>query len=88
MSESSQFSWGRLVALFRPHRRRVGVVTIFVLASAGVGIVNPLLIKVVFDEALFPVDQATPDVELLVVLSAIMLGVAVLGGVLASCKRT
>ena len=82
MSEPSQFTWGRLVALFRPHRRRVAIVTIFVLASAGVGIVNPLLIKVVFDDALFPADQATPDVDLLVMLSAIMLGIAVLGGVL------
>ncbi len=82
MSSSSEFSWGRLAALFRPHRRRVDIVVVFVLTSAAVGIVNPLLIQVVFDDALFPADRVGPDIQLLVVLSIVMLAIAVLGGLL------
>jgi ATP-binding cassette, subfamily B, bacterial len=81
-TEGPEFSWGRLAKLFLPHRRRVTVVTMIVLVSAAIGIVNPLLIRVVFDNALFPPDSAGPDVQLLVSLTALMLGIALLTGIL------
>ncbi len=46
-------TWKRIVPLFRPHRRKVGFTVILVLAGAAVGVVNPLLIKRIFDTGLF-----------------------------------
>src|SRR5215204_4074022 len=44
----------RVALLFRPYRRRVALVCVAILVSAALGVVNPLLTKVVFDQALFP----------------------------------
>jgi ATP-binding cassette subfamily B protein len=76
----SEFSWGRLVRLFGPHRARVVAVVVLVLVTAVAGIVNPLLIQKVFDDALFIPDG--PDLSLLWTLTIVMLGVALLAGVL------
>ena len=43
-----------IVALFRSHRLALSAIGALVLVTAGAGIINPLLIKVVFDTALFP----------------------------------
>ena len=43
-----------ILALFRPHRWALATIGALVLVTAGAGIINPLLIKVVFDTALFP----------------------------------
>ena len=43
----------RVVATFRPYRGRVTVVGALILVTSGLGIVNPLLIKWIFDNALF-----------------------------------
>jgi ATP-binding cassette, subfamily B, bacterial len=75
----SGFSWGRLVRLFGPHRTRVAAVVVLVLVTAVAGIVNPLLIQKVFDDALFV--AGGPDLSLLWTLTAVMIGVAVLSGV-------
>lgn len=75
----NSFTWGRLIALFSPHRGRVFLVVVVVLVSAGLGIVNPLLTRRVFDDALFP-GTGTPDVGLLTTLIAIMLTVAFMSG--------
>ena len=82
MGSSPEFSWKQLAALFAPHRRRLIGVIMLVLASAAIGIVNPLLIRVVFDDALFPSDLPGPNVSLLLWLSGIMLAVALAGGAL------
>src|SRR6476620_9384501 len=76
----SGFSWGRLVRLFAPHRARVTAVVVLVLVTAVAGIVNPLLIQKVFDDALFV--SGGPDLSLLWTLTVVMIGVAVLAGVL------
>ncbi|MEO1063244.1 MAG: ABC transporter ATP-binding protein [Actinomycetota bacterium] len=76
------FSWGRVVRLFGPHRARVALVVVLVVLTSGIGIVNPLLIQVVFDDALFPGGGEGPDVGLLVTLTVAMLLITVLGGAL------
>jgi ATP-binding cassette subfamily B protein len=76
----SGFSWGRLIRLFGPHRGRVTAVVALVLVTAVAGIVNPLLIQKVFDDALF--GASGPDLGLLWTLTAVMIGVAVVTGVL------
>ncbi|MDQ6747021.1 MAG: ABC transporter ATP-binding protein/permease, partial [Candidatus Dormibacteraeota bacterium] len=40
----------RVVALFRPHQAQVGVATGLVLITALLGVVNPLMQKVIFDD--------------------------------------
>lgn len=54
------------------------VVLIFVLA--GLGVANPLLIKVVFDQALF--GPGGPRLGLLWLLAGAMLAIALVSGVL------
>ncbi|MFN2544137.1 MAG: ABC transporter ATP-binding protein [Actinomycetota bacterium] len=43
----------RVVATFRPYRRKVSIVGSLILVTATLGIVNPLLIKQIFEKALF-----------------------------------
>jgi ATP-binding cassette subfamily B protein len=69
----------RVAFLFRPYRRRVALVCLAILVSAGLGVVNPLLTKVVFDQALFP-SSGQPNLHLLYVLIGIMVAIAVVGG--------
>ena len=71
----------RAVRLFRPYRVRVIAVGILILVTAGVGVINPVLIKVVFDSALFPAGRG-PDIGLLWTLAAIMAAVAIVNGVM------
>src|SRR6266540_2079955 len=69
----------RVAGLFRPYWRRVVLVCLAILVSAGLGVVNPLLTKVVFDRALFP-SSGQPNLHLLYVLIAIMVAIAVVAG--------
>ncbi len=43
----------RVVATFRPYRGKVAVVAAAIVVTSGLGVVNPLLIKQIFDKALF-----------------------------------
>jgi ATP-binding cassette subfamily B protein len=60
---------------FRPYRTQVLVVALLILVTSGLGVVSPLLIKVVFDRALFA--PGGPNVRLLVKLVALMIAVPV-----------
>jgi len=71
----------RVARLFKPYRGQVSLVAVAILVSSAVGVANPLLIKVVFDDALFP-PAGHPNTSLLYVLVALMLGLAILGGVI------
>ena len=74
------FSWRRVLALFGAHRTRVAGVIALVVAGALLGIVNPLLIRRVFDEALF--GPAGVDLGLLWWLVVAMLAIALAIGVI------
>ena len=69
----------RIVASFRPYSFQVVLVGLLVLFTAGLGVVNPLLIQVVFDRALFP-SSGNPDMNLMWILAGIMAGVTVITG--------
>jgi ATP-binding cassette subfamily B protein len=43
----------RVARIFRPYRSEIIVMAVTIIVTSGLGIVNPLLIKVVFDRALF-----------------------------------
>jgi ATP-binding cassette, subfamily B, bacterial len=73
----------RVARLFRPYRGRVAVVVGAILVASAIGVANPLLIKVVFDNALFPTEGGGPKLGLLYALVGLMVGLAVLGGLIS-----
>ena len=64
----------RVVRLFSPYRPQVALVVLLVVATAGFGVVNPVLIKYVFDNGLFP--EGGPNIRVLWILAAAMAAVA------------
>src|SRR6202051_4352545 len=74
-------------SLFGAHRAGVAAITGLVFSTAGAGVINPILIKVVFDTALFPTQTVNkhlvylpvvlPRLELLV---GIMVGITIVTG--------
>jgi ATP-binding cassette, subfamily B, bacterial len=70
----------RIVALFRPYRWRVGLIAAVILVSSGLSVVGALLIKVVFDKALFPLGG--PNLTLLYELVAVLIAIAIITAVL------
>jgi len=68
----------RVVPLFRPYRAQVAAVVGLIVVTSTIGIINPLLIQAVFNEALFIPDG--PDIHLLVILVAIMAVVPIVNG--------
>ncbi len=76
---SVAFAWRRVGALFADYRRRVTIVAVLVVVGAVLGIVNPLLIQRVFDDALFGADGL--DLGLLWTLVLVMIGVAMVSGI-------
>ena len=71
----------RVVRLFGPYRVQVAVVGVLILTTASLGVINPILIKEVFDSALFPEGRG-PDLGLLWILGSIMVLIALANGVL------
>jgi ATP-binding cassette subfamily B protein len=50
----------RVARTFRPYRGKIAVVAGVIVVTSGLGIVNPLLIKVIFDRALFGAPPSNP----------------------------
>lgn len=70
----------RVVGIFRPYRRTVAGVAVLILITSGLGVINPLLIKVVFDEALFV--PGGPRLDVLWVLVSLMFAIPIVSGFL------
>jgi ATP-binding cassette subfamily B protein len=71
----------RVVGQFRPYRGKVGLVGVLILVTAGLGVGNPLLVKVVFDQALFV--PGVPNLGLLGLLVGLMVAITIVAGVLS-----
>ena len=71
----------RIAYCFRPYSFQVGFVGSLICVTAGIGVVNPLLIQVVFDHAIFP-NSGTPNLNLLWLLGVMMASVSIVTGVL------
>ncbi len=71
----------RTVRLFRPYRFYVASVAVLILVTASIGVINPLLIRTVFDSGLFPASGG-PDMKLLWILAAIMTSIAIANGLM------
>ena len=70
---------GRIARVFTPYWDTVALVGVLIFVTAGLGVVNPVLIRVVFDSALFP-SSGEPDLNLLWVIAGVMAGVTVVTG--------
>jgi ATP-binding cassette, subfamily B, bacterial len=68
----------RVVPLFRPYRVQVAAVVALIVLTSTIGIVNPLLIQVVFNKALFV--RGGPKLGLLFILVSIMAAVPIVNG--------
>ena len=71
----------RILGAFKPYWFKVSVVGGLILITAGLGVVNPILIRVVFDSALFPT-SGVPDLNLLWIIVGVMAGITVATGAL------
>ena len=72
----------RIVGLFGPYRLPVSVVGLLIIVNAVLGVANPVLIKEVFDAALFPPEGGL-NLMLLWLLAGLMAGIAIVGGLLS-----
>ena len=71
----------RVLGTFRPYRVRMTFVGLLILVTASLGVINPVLIRVVFDKALFPTG-GNPDMGLLWLIASIMAAITVVSGAL------
>src|ERR1700745_279976 len=67
-----------VVPLFRPYRVQVAAVVGLIVVTSTIGIINPLLIQAVFNNALFV--PGGPNIQLLVILVVIMAVVPIVNG--------
>ncbi|MFN3866476.1 MAG: ABC transporter ATP-binding protein, partial [Demequina sp.] len=65
--------WRRVAALFSPYRRQLGLTAALVVITASAGVVPPLIIRRIFDDALFP--PGGPNITLLMELVALVIGI-------------
>jgi ATP-binding cassette subfamily B protein len=70
----------RVVSIFRPYRATVITVGVLILVTSGLGVINPILIKVIFDQALFP--PGGPRLGLLWALVGLMFAIPIVSGLL------
>jgi len=69
----------RIAASFRPYLSQITIVGLLILFTAGLGVVNPLMIRVIFDSALFP-ESGSPNLNLLWIIAGVMAGITVVTG--------
>jgi ATP-binding cassette subfamily B protein len=72
----------RIVALFRPYSARLGFVCFLIIASSGLGVVSPFLLRAILDTAI-KIQAHGPahvDLPLLTWLAGGMIGIAVVTG--------
>ncbi len=78
----------RVITIFRPYRRKVTWVGLAILVTSGLGVVNPLMIVAVFDNALFGKDggpckgQPCPNLPLLYFYVGIMIAVPIVTSII------
>jgi ATP-binding cassette subfamily B protein len=70
----------RIVRLFRPHRGVLALIVAMILASSVFSVISALLIRRVFDDALFV--QGGPDLTALYPLVAALIAIPIVNGVL------
>ena len=72
----------RIVKTFRPYRGKVTLVGVLILITAGLGLINPLLIKVVFDDVILGEGAKDERLQLLFVVVGVMVATPIVTGLL------
>jgi ATP-binding cassette subfamily B protein len=78
----------RVVGTFRPYRGKVALVGLAIAVTSGLGVVNPLLIKWIFDRGLFGnppgrcAGGACPDLDVVYLGVALMVAIPIVTGVI------
>jgi ATP-binding cassette subfamily B protein len=77
----------RVIRTFRPYKGKVGLVGILIGLTSGLGVINPLMIVLVFDNALFGRNgtcqgQPCPNLPLLYLYVAIMIAVPIVTSII------
>jgi ATP-binding cassette subfamily B protein len=78
----------RVIGTFRPYRGKVALVGLAIVVTSGLGVVNPLLIKRIFDHALFgnPPEQcdggSCPNLHTLYWSVALMVAIPIVTGII------
>ena len=75
----------RVAGIFKPYKRTVVGVAVLILITSGLGVINPLLIKEVFDKALFlrtPDGGFDPNMGLVFVYVGLMFAIPIFSGLL------
>jgi ATP-binding cassette subfamily B protein len=78
----------RVVATFRPYRGKVSIVGLAIVVTSTLGVVNPLLIKRIFDHALFGNPPGScdggscPNLHVLYINVALMIAIPVVSGII------
>ncbi len=68
---------GRIVAFFRPYRLQVLVVVAAILLTSGLGLINPILLKLLIDDAIPSLDFSRLNLYV-----ALMIGIPVVSGLI------
>jgi ATP-binding cassette subfamily B protein len=78
----------RVIGTFKPYRRKVAWVGLAIVVTSGLGVVNPLLIKWIFDNRLFGnppnlcADQPCPQLDTVYIGVALMIAIPIVTGVI------
>ena len=75
-------TWRRILGTFRPYRAKLALVVVLILVTSGLGLINPLLIRVVFDDVILASGPTAERLRLLLVVAAAMIFFPVLSGAL------
>jgi ATP-binding cassette, subfamily B, bacterial len=72
----------RIITLFRPYRLQLTLIMAMILLTSGLSVISALLIRTVFDRALFPYGESGPNLELLYWLVGVLVFIPIFSGVL------
>jgi ATP-binding cassette subfamily B protein len=77
----------RVIGTFRPYKGKVGLVGLMIAVTSGLGVINPLMIVLVFDRALFGPNgmcqgQPCPNLPLLYFYVAVMIAVPIVTSII------
>ncbi|MPZ90586.1 MAG: ATP-binding cassette domain-containing protein [Actinobacteria bacterium] len=73
----------RIVSTFKPYRGTVTIVGVLILIISAIGLINPLLIKVVFDDVILASDEPTAErLRLLWLVVGAMIAAPIVNGAL------
>jgi ATP-binding cassette subfamily B protein len=72
----------RILKTFRPYRRKVTLVGVLILITSGLGLINPLLIKVVFEDVILGDGDPDGRLRLLFIVVGVMIATPIITGAL------